>query len=234
MKRKEFIRNTSTIAISGMVVGNINASTNSMFNSATHTPFTQTALPYTFEALEPSIDAQTMQIHHTKHHAAYVKNLNEALSKIETEVPTSLESILKNISTYPVSVRNNGGGHFNHEMFWKVMKPGKSAAPTGKISEAINSSFGSFENFKAQFTDAAKSRFGSGWAWLVKQDKKLVITSTANQDNPLMDVVEVKGTPLLCLDVWEHAYYLKYQNLRADYVSNWWNIVNWDEVASRL
>ncbi|MCK6641027.1 MAG: superoxide dismutase [Bacteroidia bacterium] len=191
-------------------------------------------LPYAYNALEPHIDARTMEIHHTKHHQAYVTNLNNAIAGTDAE-KMSIEDICRNISKYPVAVRNNGGGHFNHDLFWKVLGPNKGGAPSGQLAEAINSAFGSFDAFKEKFAAAGATRFGSGWAWLiVGADKKLAICSTPNQDNPLMDIAEVKGTPILGLDVWEHAYYLHYQNRRPDYISAFWNLVNWDEVARRL
>lgn len=190
-------------------------------------------LPYEYTALEPHIDAKTMEIHHTKHHQAYVTNLNNAIANTDA-AGLSLEEINQNISRYPMAVRNNGGGHFNHSLFWTVMKPGGGGQPTGELGEAITKTFGSFDEFKTQFAQAAATRFGSGWAWLiVKADKSLAITSTPNQDNPLMDIAETKGTPVLGIDVWEHAYYLHYQNRRPDYVSAFWNVINWDEVARR-
>jgi Fe-Mn family superoxide dismutase len=191
-------------------------------------------LPYDFNALEPYIDVLTMQIHHGKHHAAYVTNLNKALDG-KPEAAWSIEEILKNISKFPAAVRNNGGGHFNHTMFWTLMKGGGSSGPTGNIADAIQRDFGGFETFKEQFANAGITRFGSGWAWLiVNGDKKLQIVSSPNQDNPLMDVAEVKGIPVLGVDVWEHAYYLKYQNRRPDYLAAFWNVINWDEVNRRL
>lgn len=190
-------------------------------------------LPYANNALEPFIDAMTMEIHHDRHHAAYVNNLNAAIKGTEWE-GKSMMDILANISKAPVAVRNNGGGHFNHDLFWNIMGPNKGGSPAGELGDAINKTFGSFEDFKTQFNTAGTTRFGSGWAWLiVKADKSLAICSTPNQDNPLMDIAEVKGTPILGCDVWEHAYYLKYQNKRPDYMGAWWNIVNWDEVARR-
>jgi Fe-Mn family superoxide dismutase len=191
-------------------------------------------LPYAFDALEPHVDARTMEIHHDKHHAAYVNNLNAALQGTEHE-NKSLEELMANISSLPMPVRNNGGGHWNHSFFWEIMSPNGSAEPTGKLADQINADFGSLEEMKKQFAQAAATRFGSGWAWLcVGADKKLFITSSPNQDNPLMDIAEKKGQPILGLDVWEHAYYLHYQNRRPDYVSAWWNVVNWDEVARRF
>lgn len=192
------------------------------------------ALPYAYPALEPHIDARTMEIHHTKHHQAYVTNLNNAIAGSEAE-KLSIEEICANISKYAPAVRNNGGGHFNHSLFWTIMKPNGGGNPTGELAAAIDAAFGNLETFKTQFAAAGATRFGSGWAWLiVNADKKLAICSTPNQDNPLMDIAEVKGTPILGLDVWEHAYYLHYQNRRPDYISAFWNVINWDEVARRL
>lgn len=191
-------------------------------------------LDYAYDALEPHIDARTMEIHHTKHHNGYVTKLNGAIEGTEA-ANMSLEDICKNISKFSGAIRNNGGGHYNHSLFWKVMGPGKGGQPTGALADAINSAFGSFDSFKEEFANAAATRFGSGWAWLIKNaEGKLQVTSTANQDNPLMDIADVQGTPLLGIDVWEHAYYLNYQNRRPDYVSAFWNVINWDEVASRL
>ncbi|UCH15575.1 MAG: superoxide dismutase [Bacteroidales bacterium] len=189
-------------------------------------------LDYDYKALEPYIDAQTMEIHHTKHHGAYTAKLNDAIKGTELE-GKSLEDIFKNISEHPAGVRNNGGGYYNHNLFWKILSPRSGEEPTGDLLNAINKSFGSFENFKNEFSTAAASVFGSGWAWLVKSNGELKATSTPNQDNPLMDVASVKGIPLMGLDVWEHAYYLKYQNRRPDYIAAFWNIVAWDEVAKR-
>ncbi len=189
-------------------------------------------LPYSYDALEPYIDARTMEIHYTKHHNGYVTKLNDAVAGTDLE-DKSLEDLLKNVSKLPVAVRNNGGGHYNHSLFWSIMKNNGGGFPNGKLADDINSSFGSFEEFKKQFSNAAATRFGSGWAWLISADGKLEITSTPNQDNPLMDVADKKGSPILGLDVWEHAYYLKYQNKRPEYIENWWNVINWEEVASR-
>ena len=191
-------------------------------------------LPYAFNALEPHIDARTMEIHHGKHHQAYVTNLNNAVAGTETE-KLSIEEICKNISRHPMAVRNNGGGHYNHSLFWSILTPNAPSAPSGALADAISAHFGSFDDFKSKFATAATTRFGSGWAWLVKNgDGKLEISSTPNQDNPLMDIAEVKGNPILGLDVWEHAYYLHYQNRRPDYISAFWNVINWDEVAKRF
>ncbi len=194
--------------------------------------FSQIALPYGYTALEPSIDAMTMEIHYTKHHAAYVKNVNDAIAAESISFGTETD-FFSNASKLSAKARNNGGGVWNHNFFWQVMKPG-SVAPTGKIGDAINATFGSFDKFKEQFTQAAMTRFGSGWAGVVNDNGKLKIGSTPNQDNPLMDSSDLKGTPLLALDVWEHAYYLKYQNKRNEYVANWWNVVNWEQVERRL
>jgi Fe-Mn family superoxide dismutase len=193
------------------------------------------ALPYPTNALEPHIDAKTMEIHHDKHHAAYVTNLNKALESAADHAKKSAEELIGNINALPESirtaVRNNGGGHVNHSMFWKLLKSNGGGQPGGKLAEAINQAFGDFEQFKTKFEAAGASRFGSGWAWLVINGGKLEIGSTANQDNPLMGkaVAGIDGKPVLGLDVWEHAYYLKYQNRRPDYMKAWWNVVNWDQ-----
>ena len=193
--------------------------------------FSLPELAYSYDALEPHIDKMTMEIHHTKHHNGYVTKLNAAVDGTELEGKT-LEELMADISSHPTAVRNNGGGHFNHSLFWSIMKGGGSS-PSGEIADALNSAFGSFDSFKDDFSNAAATRFGSGWAWLIVSDGSLAITSTPNQDNPLMDVVEKKGTPILGLDVWEHAYYLKYQNKRPEYIDNWFNVINWNEVANR-
>jgi superoxide dismutase, Fe-Mn family len=199
----------------------------------TTTAFSLPALPYAFNALEPHIDARTMEIHHDKHHAAYVNNLNAAIAGTEWETK-SLEEILAHVSKISPAVRNNGGGHWNHSFFWHVLAPNAGGAPTGAVADAINGAFGSFDKFKEDFTKAATTRFGSGWAWLAVSGGKLVVTSSPNQDNPLMDVAEVKGTPILGLDVWEHAYYLNYQNRRPDYIGAFYNVINWAQVAKNL
>lgn len=196
--------------------------------------FTLPNLPYAFNALEPHIDARTMEIHHGKHHNAYVTNLNNAIAGTDAE-NLSIEDICKSVSKYPVAVRNNGGGHFNHSLFWTILGPKAGGKPSGELGKAIDGAFGNFDEFKTKFSAAAAGRFGSGWAWLVVDGSgKLAITSTPNQDNPLMDVAEVKGKPILGLDVWEHAYYLNYQNRRPDYIAAFWNVVNWSEVSARL
>ena len=196
--------------------------------------FTLPALPYAYDALEPHIDARTMEIHHTKHHQAYVNNLNAAIEKAPELQDKSLDDLMRSVNSVPeavrTAVRNNGGGHWNHSVFWELMAPGKGGEPTGGLADAIKQAFGDFSKFKEQFTAAATGRFGSGWAWLVNDGGKLSITSTPNQDNPLMD--GKRG--ILGLDVWEHAYYLKYTNRRPDYITAWWNVVNWDAVAARF
>jgi Fe-Mn family superoxide dismutase len=203
-------------------------------NSKYTTGFQQQPLPYSFNALTEAIDATTMEIHYSKHAAAYANNLNEAAKAENIDTSKPLEEVLRRVSKYSTKVRNNGGGHYNHELFWKAMSPAGTDKPSGTLSSAIDSSFGSFEAFKKQFSDAGAGRFGSGWAWLIMDnDKKLRISSTPNQDNPLMDVAEAKGFPILGLDVWEHAYYLRYQNKRADYIANWWKVVNWNYVQER-
>jgi Fe-Mn family superoxide dismutase len=187
-------------------------------------------LSYDYNALEPYIDARTMEIHHSKHHSAYTNNLNNAISGTAME-NLSIGSLLKDVSGYPVAVRNNGGGFYNHNLYWNFMSPNGGGQPSGELMEAINKAFGSFEEFRKQFSTAAATRFGSGWAWLVKTGSGLVVTSTPNQDNPLMDIADVKGAPILNIDVWEHAYYLKYQNRRPEYIEAFWNVINWDYVS---
>ena len=196
-------------------------------------PFTLPALPYAHDALEPHIDTLTMQIHHGKHHQAYVDNLNKAIAGTPNE-SKSLEELVKAAGTISPAVRNNGGGHWNHSFFWESLAPKAGGTPAGTLGDAINSAFGTFDGFKEKFAAAGMTRFGSGWAWLILKDGKLDISSTPNQDNPLMDVAEVKGSPLLGVDVWEHAYYLKYQNRRADYLAAFWNVVNWNKVVERF
>jgi Fe-Mn family superoxide dismutase len=231
--RREFIRKTALVAASGALLG----SSLQVFGEEAgplDNTFNLPPLPYAHDALEPFIDKLTMEIHHTKHHQAYVTNLNKALTDNNIEVK-SLEELMAEISKYPAAVRNNGGGHWNHTFFWESMRPGGGGVPEGRVAEAINQSFGSFDEFKKLINEAGMKRFGSGWSWLVKsKEGKLIIGSTPNQDNPLMDVAELKGQPILGIDVWEHAYYLKYQNKRGDYLSAWWNVVNWDKVAERL
>ena len=190
-------------------------------------------LSYSYDALEPYIDARTMEIHHTKHHGGYTNKLNDAIKGTPIE-NQSIEEILKEVSKHPTAVRNNGGGYYNHKLFWDIMSPEGGGEPSGKLMDAIKKDFGSFDKFKEEFNQAAATRFGSGWAWLINQNGKLVIASTPNQDNPLMDISEVKGTPILGLDVWEHAYYLKYQNRRPEYIDAFWSIVDWNKVEKRF
>lgn len=218
-----------------MAAGNNSKSPESSLSNNFKTGFDQQPLPYAYNALEPSIDAQTMDIHYNKHAAAYSKNVKEAAVAEKADMTKPLEEVLNKISKYSLKMRNNGGGHYNHELFWKCMLPNANAQPEGKLSAAIEKDFGSVDAMKKQFSDAAKARFGSGWAWLVfTNDKKLVVCSTPNQDNPLMDIAEVKGFPLFGLDVWEHAYYLKYQNRRPEYIDNFWKILNWKYAGERF
>ncbi|HEY0030771.1 MAG TPA: superoxide dismutase [Bacteroidia bacterium] len=241
--RRNFLKKSAALVIGTMTASSV---LNQAFASDNHSDenllapeggkYTLPALPYAYDALEPYIDKMTMEIHHSKHHQAYVDNMNKALNAVDATIlgsPQTFENIFDKVAKLPAALRNNAGGHYNHSLFWSMMRPHKNDlnAPTAKLAEAIITSFGSFDDFKKQFADAAMKRFGSGWAWLVKtKEGKLVITSTANQDNPLMNLesVEIKGTPVLALDVWEHAYYLKNQNRRADYIAAWWNVVNWD------
>jgi Fe-Mn family superoxide dismutase len=237
VSRRKFLKKSSLISIAGVGMhlfsGNILNAMNSTGNNMTNEPFKLPDLPYEYDQLEPHIDKMTMEIHHKKHHQAYIDNLNKAM--IENNNHSSLDDLIKGVSKYSPAIRNNAGGHWNHSFFWKIMKPRGGGSPTGKIASAINETFETFDSFKTKLEEAASKRFGSGWAWLiVNADRRLSIGSTPNQDNPLMDVSELKGIPLLGIDVWEHAYYLKYQNKRADYVKAWWNVVNWDEVNNNL
>lgn len=231
--RRNFIETTTKATIFGSVISSL-AGSQDLFGKSpvAALEFTQIKLPYDFNALEPYIDAKTMEIHYTKHHSGYVKNINEAISAEKLDFKDE-KQLFQKATGLSDKVRNNAGGAWNHNFFWQVMKP-KSGKPSGKVAEALNGAFGSFDSFKEKFTQAALGQFASGWAWLVSQNGKLVIGSTPNQDNPLMNGAKISGTPLLGLDVWEHAYYLKYQNKRAEYIENWWNVVNWDEVAKRL
>ncbi len=235
--RRDFLKNT-TLASIGLILSNplsIIANTPNTQPIQQNTfPFKLPELPYSYDALEPFIDKQTMEIHHTKHHQAYVNNLNKAIENYATAKSVTLEEILKNISQYDVAVKNNAGGHYNHTLFWKMMAPNKDNTanmPSEKILKEINKTFGSFENFTKQFSEAALKLFGSGWCWLIKAESgKLHIITSANQENPIMGTFEKKGIPILALDVWEHAYYLKYQNKRTEYIQNWWKVVNWNFV----
>ena len=240
--RRKFIKQSALLALSGLAaksaIGNMVTNVQPVAQ-AQQAPapmgYLLPPLPYAYDALVPHIDKLTMEIHHDKHHKAYVDNLNKAFAALNpkpAETP-SLEMLMATISKYPVAIKNNGGGHYNHSLFWKLLSPPPSNAlnTAGKLAQAINTTFGNFDTFKSQFTDAATKRFGSGWAWLIV-DKSgstpaLKIISTANQDNPLMDTAEIKGQPILALDVWEHAYYLNYQNRRAEYIASWFNLVNW-------
>lgn len=241
--RRDFIKKSATLALGTLAATSV---TSDLFsNPAAYAEkellnpdggkFNLPTLPYSYDALEPHIDKLTMEIHHTKHHQGYVTNLNKAIQMADPSIigssPT-LEDLFAKMDKLPVAIRNNGGGHYNHSLFWTLMHPAPKGenAPSGKLAEAIKATFTSFDEFKKQFAEAAGKRFGSGWAWLVAENGKLTITSTANQDNPLMNLesVDVKGSPILALDVWEHAYYLKNQNRRADYINSWWNVVNWN------
>lgn len=243
--RREFLKTTGKAGLAAGLSLTVLPSLAETYNSKNHfritgddISYSQQPLPYAYDALLPAIDAMTMEIHYSKHAAAYAKNLADAITAEGVDTgKTSLTDLLGGISKYSVKMRNNAGGHYNHELFWKTMKaPGKDIpAPAENLLSAIEKNFTSVDAFKTQFSDAAKGRFGSGWAWLVLgADKKLLIGSTANQDNPLMGISELKGIPLLCLDVWEHAYYLKYQNRRPEYITNWWSVVNWDVVQKRF
>ncbi len=235
--RRKFLKQSSALALAGLgaqlLPSGLFASGLEKENSEEIITFELPSLPYSYGALEPHIDSTTMEIHHTKHHAGYVKNLNAAVQ--ENKINGTLDEIIKNVGKYPAAVRNNGGGHWNHSFFWKLMGPGRDGKPNEKMNVAINSAFGNFDTFRSQFVDTAAKRFGSGWAWLIlNKNNKLEIGSTANQDNPLMDISDLKGTPIMAIDVWEHAYYLKYQNLRGDYLKAWWNVLNWDQIAENL
>lgn len=228
MNKREFIKTSALFTLGGVVAGRTMASGLPLSNlKKDH--YELPKLDYAYDALEPYIDARTMEIHHTRHHAGYTSKFNAAVES-ENLTGKSLNEIFANVSAYTDSVRNNGGGYFNHKLFWKAMSPNGGGEPKGKLLSAIEKGFGSFDAFKNEFSSAAKTRFGSGWAWLIHTDKGLKVTSTPNQDNPLMDVAEMKGEPILGIDVWEHAYYLKYQNKRGDYVDAFWNVINWDYV----
>ena len=240
MKKREFIKTSLVLGAGALLAGpaisscaNTNGKEGSLLASLIPSGvdgFEQKQLPYSFDALEPYIDAQTMELHFGKHHAGYTSKFNAALSE-EGISSTNIEEIFSNISKYGAGVRNNGGGYYNHSLFWNFMSPDGGGEPSGELLAAIEEDFGSYDKFKELFSAAAASQFGSGWAWLILDENgKLQVTSTPNQDNPLMDVVEVKGAPLLNIDVWEHAYYLKYQNRRTEYIGNFWNIVNWKTV----
>ena len=218
--------------IAGLLVFSLVVNSSFTEESKESKGFSLTNLSYGYDALEPYIDAKTMEIHHTRHHAAYVNNLNRALEG-NPALNEPIEALMARISEFPMSVRNNGGGHYNHELFWNIISPSGGGEPTGKLAEAIRADFGSLQQMKDEMNRAAMGRFGSGWAWLIVKDGKLLVTSTPNQDNPLMDITEVKGIPVIGIDVWEHAYYLKYQNRRGDYLSAFWEVVNWGAVSER-
>ena len=237
LNRRKFIAASAktglALSAAGLVSNNLLAAVKG--NTSPYTSFDQTPLPYAYNALEPVIDAMTMEIHYSKHAAAYAKNVKEAAQAENVDTGKPLEEVLTRVSKYSVKMRNNAGGHYNHELFWKTFKAGGGGKPSGKLLAAIERDFNSFDAFKTQFSDAGKNRFGSGWAWLVVVFIiKLQPRSTPNQDNPLMDIADIKGFPLLGLDVWEHAYYLHYQNRRPEYIENWWKAVNWDFVQQRF
>lgn len=240
--RRNFIGNAAKAGIGtamalpalGSLFSFRNLPTTQTFASPIKTGFDQTPLAFAYNALEPNIDAETMDLHYNKHAAAYSKNLKEAVIAENVDPNAFLEDILAKISTYSVKMRNNGGGHYNHELFWKLLSP-TATQPSAKLLDLITSNFGSLDNLKTKFTEAAKTRFGSGWAWLIiTGDQKLMVVSSPNQDNPLMDIADVKGFPLFALDVWEHSYYLKYRNRRPEYIDNFWNVLNWNYVQERL
>jgi len=236
--RREAIKTTALITAAAAVMPGALAQTNTAAPAAA-APFTLPALPYAVDALEPHIDARTMEIHHSRHHKTYVDNLNKAVAEMPQDKIINLGNLMKNLDSVPekirVAVRNNGGGHYNHDLFWRMMSKSGGGAPKAELAKAIDAAFGNFSAFQDTFAKAGLGRFGSGWAWLTWNKGKLEIVSTANQDNPIMGqaVAGCEGTPLLGLDVWEHAYYLKFQNKRADYIAAWWNVVNWDFVTER-
>jgi Fe-Mn family superoxide dismutase len=231
--RRDFIKNTLTASLAVAMASPLAAIAGTENTAAAALKFSQLPLKFPYNAFEPNIDALTMEIHYTKHHTAYIKNVNDAIAAENIPYATEKE-FFNNASKLSAKARNNGGGAWNHNFFFETLKPGTSGGPQGKLKTAIEQTFGSFDKFKEQFSAAAAARFGSGWAWLVNDRGTLKISSTPNQDNPLFDNAEIKGTPLLGLDVWEHAYYLKYQNKRADYIANWWNVVDWDVVGKRF
>jgi Fe-Mn family superoxide dismutase len=234
MDKRTFLKNSALLTLGGAVAASVPGTLVSAAatGSSTGEEFTLPKLDYAYDALEPYIDAMTMEIHYSKHHAGYTSKFNAALETAGLK-DVSIKELFKKISSQPAAIRNNGGGFYNHKVFWNCLSPKGGGVATGDVGKAIEKSFGSFDKFKDQFSKAAGTRFGSGWAWLVKTDGGLVVTSTPNQDNPLMDVADGQGYPLLAIDVWEHAYYLKYQNRRGDYISAFWNVVNWDYVNER-
>ena len=235
MNKREFLKKSAFITIGGLAVAGVPGRTIASGligtdNKSNREEFKQPGLGYAYDALEPHIDAMTMELHYSKHHAGYTNKFNTAVNDAGI-TETNVEEIFGKISKYPDAVRNNGGGYYNHNLFWAVMSPDGGGVPGGELLKGIEKSFGSFSSFKEKFSTAAATLFGSGWAWLVYSNGRLVVTSTPNQDNPLMDIAPVKGTPLLLIDVWEHAYYLKYQNRRTEYIDAFWNVVNWDYVS---
>ena len=235
--RRSFLKKSSLLTLAGMgtqvLSGSLLKAMASNELGFLNEPFVLPSLPYAYDALEPFVDTLTMEIHYSKHHKAYVDNLNKAIA--EGKINATLDELIMNASKYSPIIRNNAGGHWNHSFFWKLMRPEGGGEPSGEIASSINETFGSFDVFKTRLEEAGLKRFGSGWAWLiVDANKKLSIGSTPNQDNPLMDVSELKGTPILGIDVWEHAYYLKFQNRRGEYLKSWWNVVNWTEVNKNL
>lgn len=236
MNKRRFLKNI-TFATAGLsaysIATKLKAATIGRRSRKWNGEFVLPEISYPYNSLEPYIDAQTMELHHSKHHASYTEKFNVAVGELGLTGKTALE-ILSEVSKYPDSIRNNGGGFFNHKLFWKMLAPANGKAPDGQLLAAINENFGSFDSFKNTFGSTAKSLFGSGWVWLIAANDKLLVTSTSNQDSPVMDIIKEQGSPLLCIDVWEHAYYLKYQNRRAEYVDAFWNIVNWDFVGQRF
>jgi Fe-Mn family superoxide dismutase len=235
MDKRTFLKNSAILAFGGPVAVSLPGSLASAMarGSAAGEIYTLPDLDYAYDALEPHIDAMTMEIHHSKHHAGYTSKFNAALTSAGS-ADTPIKDLFRKVSQQPVAIRNNGGGFYNHKVFWKCLSPKGGGTAGGDIGKAIDKHFGSFDKFREQFSTAAATRFGSGWAWLVKTDGGLMVTSTPNQDNPLMDVADQQGYPLLAIDVWEHAYYLKYQNRRTDYIAAFWNVVNWDYVNERF
>ena len=236
MDKRTFLKNSAILGIGGtiaaIVPGTLKAADRMVPHSKGKDLYKLPGLDYAYDALEPHIDAMTMEVHHSKHHAGYTRKFNDSVKEAGL-AETGIVDMFRQVSKHPAGIRNNGGGYFNHKLFWKCLSPKGGGEPEGDLLKAIEKSFGSFENFRKSFSSAAATRFGSGWAWLVKTGDGLVVTSSPNQDNPLMDVSEVQGIPLLTIDVWEHAYYLKYQNRRTDYIAAFWNVVNWDLVAER-
>jgi Fe-Mn family superoxide dismutase len=236
MNKREFLKRTILAGSGALFLSQVDSVAESfagVYSESSDIPFPQPPLGYAYNALEPHIDAQTMEIHYSKHHAAYTKNFNAAVLENNLK-EKSIEDIFANVSKLPVGIRNNGGGFYNHNLYWEIMTPKGGGEPSGEIAKQINNDFGSFAKFKEDFSKAAAGQFGSGWAWLITKDKKLQIVGSANQDNPLMDIAPVKGFPILGIDVWEHAYYLKYQNKRADYISAFWNVINWGRVEEKF